>query len=103
MSVIFKTTINSPSKHLVDRNADEMFDEAAATAPSEQQILLDALGDAMGMLAAEQRKEREQEASALREKIAMLEGRVDVLMRLMEGKGQIIDLPPLPARRRHVA
>ena len=57
----------------------------------------------MGILAAEERKNREHEVSALREKIAMLEGQIDVLMSLMQGKGQIIDLPPLPARKRHVA
>ena len=57
----------------------------------------------MAMRSAEHRAEYEQELAALREKIAMLEGKVDVLMSLMQGKGQIIDLPPLPARKRHVA
>jgi hypothetical protein len=70
---------------------------------STKQRLLEAIGDTMGMLAAEQRKEREQEFDAMRQKIATLEGRVDVLMSLIQGKGQIIDLPPLPARKRHVA
>ena len=67
-----------------------------AALPVDQQALLNALGDAMGVLAAEQRKEREREASALRERIAAIEGKVDALMSLMQGKGQLVDLPPLP-------
>jgi hypothetical protein len=97
MSVVFKTTVNRPSALVVDR-------EAVAAIPIDQQALLNALGDAMGILAAEERKDREHEVGELREKIATLEGRLDVLMSLMmEGKGQIIDLPPLPARKLHVA
>jgi hypothetical protein len=110
MSVVFKTTVNTPSRHVVDRKADTFVTlgpiysgDAAAAAPIDEHILLDALGDAMGMIAAEQRMEREHEANALREKIATLEGKVDVLVRLMEGKSVIIDLPALPARMRHVA
>jgi hypothetical protein len=88
MSVVFKTTV-TPSAPVVDR-------EAMAAVPIDQQTLLNALGDAMGMLAAEQRGEREQEFGAMRQKIATLEGKVDALMSLMQGKGQLIDLPPLP-------
>jgi hypothetical protein len=88
MSLVFKTTV-TPSTHVVDR-------EAMAAVPVDQQALLNALGDAMGVLAAEQRTEREREASALRERIAAIEGKVDALMSLMQGKGQVIDLPPLP-------
>jgi hypothetical protein len=88
MSVVFKTTV-TPSTPVFDREAKEAV-------PVDQQTLLEALGDAMGVLAAEQRKEREREASALRERIAAIEGKVDALMSLMQGKGQVIDLPPLP-------
>ena len=89
MSVVFKTTVNRPSALVIDR-------EAMAAVPIDQQALLNALGDAMGILAAEQRKEREQQVSELRERIAAIEGKVEVLMSLMQGKGQVIDLPPLP-------
>ena len=85
MSVVFKTTVNRSSALMADR-------DAMAVLP----IDLEALGDVMGTLAAEQRREHEREASALREKIAKLEGKVDVLMSLMQGKAQIVDLPPLP-------
>lgn len=86
MSVVFKITVNRPSALVIDR-------EAMAAVPSDQQTLLNALGDAMGILAAEERKNREHEVSALREKIAMIEGKVDVLMSLMEANRRIIDLP----------
>jgi hypothetical protein len=112
MSLVFKTTVNSPSTHVTDRDAEDALIARASTytgeemagVPIDQLRLLEAIGDTMGMLAAEQRKEREQEFGAMRQKIATLEGRVDVLMSLMmEGRGQIIDLPPLPTRKRHVA
>ena len=77
--------------------------KAMTDLPIYQQTLLEAVAQAMAMRSAEHRAEYEQELAALREKIAMLEGKVDVLMSLMQGKGQIIDLPPLPARKRHVA
>ena len=89
MSVVFKTTVNSASALAVDR-------DAMAALPIDQQILLEALGDAMAVLAADERREREQQISDLREKTAALEGRVDALMSLMQGKGQVVDLPPLP-------
>jgi hypothetical protein len=69
MSVVFKTTVDSPSTHVVDC-------DAMAAVPIDQQALLNALGDAMGMLAAEERIEREQQVSELREKTAALEGKV---------------------------
>jgi hypothetical protein len=104
MSVVFKTTVNSPSTHVVDCDAGDTFvtrasvhnGEAVTAVPIDQQALLNALGDAMGMLAAEERKEREQQVSELREKTAALEGKVEVLLSLIQGKGQIIDLPALP-------
>jgi hypothetical protein len=71
--------------------------------PIDQQTLLEAVAQAMAMRSAEHRAEYEQELAALREKIAKLEGQIDVLMSLMQGKGQIIDLPSLPARNHHVA
>ena len=52
MSVVFKTTVNSASALAVDR-------DAMAALPIDQQILLEALGDVMGMLAAEEREQRE--------------------------------------------
>jgi hypothetical protein len=76
MSVVFKTTFNSPSTHVVDCDAGDAFvvahasvhnGEAMTAAPIDQQTLLNALGDAMGILAAEQRTEREQQVSELRE------------------------------------
>jgi hypothetical protein len=103
MSVVFKTTVNSPSALAVDCIARDRFvtpapvhsGEAASPLPIDQ-TLLEAIGDAMAVLAADERKEREQQISELREKAAMLGGRVDALMSLMRGKGQVIDLPPLP-------
>jgi hypothetical protein len=89
MSVVFKTTVNPPSTHVVDR-------EAMAALPIDQQTLLNALGDAMGVIAAEQRMEREQQVTELRERIAAIEAKVEVLLSLMQGKSQVIDLPPLP-------
>jgi hypothetical protein len=88
MSIVFKTTI-TPSAPVVDH-------EAMAAMPIDEQTLLEALGDAMGMLAAKQRREWEQEFGAMRQKIANLEGRIDVLVSLTQGKGQAVDLPPLP-------
>jgi hypothetical protein len=99
MTFIYKTTVTPPRSQVVDSEAEETF----AALPVDQQILVDAVSQAMGMLSAEHRVEYEQELAALREKIAKLEGQIDVLMSLMQGKGQIIDLPPLPARKRHVA
>ena len=104
MNFLYKTTVNPPTKREVNSDAGDTFltyppdygAEAAAAVPIDQQTLLEAPGDVMGMLAAEQRREREREVSALREKIATLEGKVDALMALMQGKGQLVDLPPLP-------
>jgi hypothetical protein len=45
MSVVFKTTVNRPSALAIDR-------EAMAAVPIDQQALLNALGDAMGMTKA---------------------------------------------------
>lgn len=89
MSVVFKTTVNRPSGLVIDR-------EAMAGVPIDQQTLLNALGDAMGILAAEQRMEREQQVTELRERIAAIEAKVEVLLSLMQGRSQVIDLPPLP-------
>ena len=99
MIPIYKTTVTPPWSKVSDSEAEEAF----AALPVDQQILVDAVSQAMGMLSAEHRVEYEQELAALREKIAKLEGQLDVLASLMQGKGQIIDLPPLPARKRHVA
>ena len=54
--------------------------------PIDQQILLEAVAEAMATRSAEHRAEYEQELAALREKIAKLEGQIDVLMSLMQGK-----------------
>ena len=99
MTFIYKTTVTPPRSQVVDSETEE----AMTDLPIDQQTLLEAVAQAMAMRSAEHRAEYEQELSALREKIAKLEGQIDVLMSLMQGKGQIIDLPPLPARKRHVA
>jgi hypothetical protein len=92
MIPIYKTTVTPPWSKVSDSEAEEAF----AALPIDDQMLVDAVSQAMGMLSAEHR-------AALREKIAKLEGQIDVLMSLLQGKGQIIDLPPLPTRKRHVA
>jgi hypothetical protein len=99
MTFIYKTTVTPPRSQVVDSEAEEAMTEL----PIDQQTLLEAVAQAMAMRSAEHRAEYEQGLAALREKIAKLEGQIDVLMSLTQGKGQIIDLPPLPARKRHVA
>ena len=99
MTFIYKTTVTPPRSQVVDSEAEE----AMTDLPIDQQTLLEAVAQAMAMRSAEHRAEYEQELAALREKIAKLEGQIEVLMSLTQGKGQIIDLPPLPARKRHVA
>ena len=98
MTFIYKTT-TPPRSQVVDSEAEE----AMTDLPIDQQTLLEAVAQAMAMRSAEHRAEYEQELAALREKIAKLEGQIDVLMSLTQGKEQIIDLPPLPTRKRHVA
>ena len=99
MTFIYKTTVTPPRSQVVDSEAEEDMTDLLI----DQQTLLEAVAQAIAMRAAEHRAEYEQELAALREKIATLEGQIDVLLSLMQGKGQIIDLPPLPTRKRHVA
>jgi hypothetical protein len=91
MTFIYKTTVTLSRSQVVDSEAEE----ATTDLPIDQQTLLEAVAQAMAMRSAEHRAEYEQELAALREKIAGLEGKVDALMSLMQGR-QLVDLPPPP-------
>jgi hypothetical protein len=98
MSIIHKTTFNPP------RQAEEMTGISAASETEEATSLygvpielLNAIGDAMGTLADDERQERERRIAELRTEMALLRGKVEVLAGLMQGRAPPpIDLPPLP-------
>ena len=104
MKILHKTTFNPVASrtHVGESEAEDTpaanasGGDAVSAVPIDQRTLLHAVGDVIGMLAAEERKERERDVSELREKTAALEGKVEALLSLMHGKGQIIDLPQLP-------
>ena len=93
--IVHKTTFNPPSQT-----------ETSVSAPSETEDttslfgmpidLLNALGDAMGRLAINERHERALQIGELRTEIALLRGKIEVLTAVMQGKAPVVDLPPLP-------
>ena len=93
-------------QHVVDGEGDEM-----AALPIDLDTLLDAVGQALGMSAGEEREQREREVGALRDrvvslegKVASLEGKIDVVLTLLSKGGEVIDLPsPLPRKSPRVA
>ena len=88
MTLIYKTAVTPPRSQVVDSEVEEAF----AALPVDQQTMIDATSLAMAALASEEREQREKEVSALRERIAELEGKVSVLTALIENKAAI-DLP----------
>jgi hypothetical protein len=90
--LIHKTTVTP-----VEAEDTVSVGDAVPATPIDQQTLLDALGDAIGMRAALERQERELQIAELRTEMALLRGKVEVLTGLMQGRAPPpIDLPPLP-------
>jgi hypothetical protein len=90
MRIIHKTTFNP----VVSPSGDAEPENTLVTAS--EKAILEAVADGTVELLGEERDEREQQISELQLKIARLEGQVESLMALLQGKGQVVDLPPLP-------
>jgi hypothetical protein len=86
MNIIYKTTV-TPS---------QTEDTTQAAIADINPAFVNAVGDVMAELAAEEREERELQVGGLREKVAKLEGQIEMLSALLQGKAPVVDLPPLP-------
>ena len=89
MNIVHKTTFNQSFCPLATEPENTLVTD-------HDKAMLEAVAEELVEHLGEERDERERQISELQVKIARLEGQVDGLMALLQGKGQIVDLPPLP-------